>query len=270
MLLVDMSRRLPRMHARMWPARFVEVEDSASDATPAAAPAVDEGGETAGRDYRGCYLVGIDVLQDANNSSMSRDEIKMALGALQTVLSRFEDLIRGDERYFDATSEWMSATVTRRSELGRLTVDARDWGAEYGPGDEEDDDDDGEEEEEEEEEDEVHLSHGEGRSKKNKRNSKKQSGPVVPMLGPGKKFRSAADVIARLRWDSSFDSADYIVGYLDRFVGARERPLDMWKSELTDEEFIPQHRVLYFKRKADGLVVWERKTRKDEIFGSGV
>lgn len=49
-----------------------------------------------------------------------------------------------------------------------------------------------------------------------------------------------------------------------------EIPLDRWKSEQTDEEFIPQHRILYFKQKADGRVVWDREARRDEIFGSGV
>lgn len=84
------------------------------------------------------------------------------------------------------------------------------------------------------------------------------------------KFRTASDVINRLRWDASMDSSDYIIGYEDRFMGARERALDQWKSELTHDEFIPQHRILYFKRRSDGSKVWERSTRIDEIFGSGV
>lgn len=48
-----------------------------------------------------------------------------------------------------------------------------------------------------------------------------------------------------------------------------EKALDTWKSEQTDEEFIPQHRILYFKRKSDSTVVWERRTRIDLLFGSG-
>jgi hypothetical protein len=51
-------------------------------------------------------------------------------------------------------------------------------------------------------------------------------------------------------------------------LGTREAALDRWKTEQTDEEFIPQHRILYFRRK-DGVVVWDRDTRRDEIFGSG-
>lgn len=59
------------------------------------------------------------------------------------------------------------------------------------------------------------------------------------------------------------------MGYEDRFAGAMEKALDTWKSEQTDEEFIPQHRILYFKRRSDATVVWERRTRTDLLFGSG-
>lgn len=84
------------------------------------------------------------------------------------------------------------------------------------------------------------------------------------------KFRTVLNVMKRLRWDPSMDASDYTVGYVDRFVGAQERPLEQWKTEQTDEEFIPQHRILYFKRKTDRSIVWERRTRIDDVFGSGV
>ena len=48
-----------------------------------------------------------------------------------------------------------------------------------------------------------------------------------------------------------------------------EKALDMWKSEQTDEEFIPQHRILYFKRRSDSTVIWNRRMRTDLLFGSG-
>lgn len=48
-----------------------------------------------------------------------------------------------------------------------------------------------------------------------------------------------------------------------------------WKggvSDFTDEEWIPQHRIIYFKKKGDeeGRRVWDRATRLDRLFGSGV
>lgn len=44
--------------------------------------------------------------------------------------------------------------------------------------------------------------------------------------------------------------------------------MDSWKKESTDEEFIPQHRVLYI-RHANGDIVWDRRRRIDKIFNSG-
>ena len=50
-----------------------------------------------------------------------------------------------------------------------------------------------------------------------------------------------------------------------------EMKVEDWnKGDVTDEEFIPQHRILYFRRMSDGVRVWDRKRRLDELFGSGV
>ncbi|KAK2762277.1 hypothetical protein FQN54_001287 [Arachnomyces sp. PD_36] len=83
------------------------------------------------------------------------------------------------------------------------------------------------------------------------------------------KLRPASDILNRITWDPSFDRTSFIVGYEDRFLGSKELPLGLWRTDLTDEEFIPQHRILYFKRKGSGEVVWDRNKRIDRIFGSG-
>jgi hypothetical protein len=44
--------------------------------------------------------------------------------------------------------------------------------------------------------------------------------------------------------------------------------MDNWKKDSTDEEFIPQHRILYIKH-VDGDIVWDRRRRIDKIFTSG-
>lgn len=44
--------------------------------------------------------------------------------------------------------------------------------------------------------------------------------------------------------------------------------MDSWKKDSTDEEFIPQHRILYIQH-VDGEVVWDRRRRIDKIFYSG-
>ena len=78
------------------------------------------------------------------------------------------------------------------------------------------------------------------------------------------------DVLKRLRWDSDLDVAHYVVGYVERFDGVKEMPAAKWIKESTDEDFIPQHRIKYFKRITDGEVVWDRDARIDRIFGSGL
>ncbi|KAJ5626366.1 hypothetical protein N7510_002675 [Penicillium lagena] len=72
------------------------------------------------------------------------------------------------------------------------------------------------------------------------------------------KLRTASDVINRLLWDPSYDHSDFVIGYEDRFEGRLEASLGSWKKDLTDEEFIPQHRILYIKRRG-GEVVWDRR-----------
>ncbi|KAI0404186.1 hypothetical protein F4802DRAFT_256550 [Xylaria palmicola] len=256
MLLVDLSRRLPNIHARIWPARFVN-EDVSEDET----------------DYQGYYLIGLDRLERSGEEPMPRDDMQTMLGSLHAALQKFEGQIRGDEKYFDTNTSWMSASLINRSDLGQLRLDNRDWG-EYTTGDDDFDEDDEEEEEEEEEEDDDDdaIDDDEELASLPRKSKSKKAGTAHHAERPAYsgKFRSSADVINRIRWDPNMDSGDYIVGYEDRFLGTKERALDAWKSEQTDEEFIPQHRILYFKRKSDGTVVWDRKERRDTVFGSGI
>ncbi|KAJ5167479.1 uncharacterized protein N7482_006260 [Penicillium canariense] len=61
------------------------------------------------------------------------------------------------------------------------------------------------------------------------------------------------DIINRINWDPTFQRDDYIIGFVDRFEGQLEVSMNAWKKDSTDEEFIPQHRVLYI-RHVDGEV----------------
>ncbi|KAL4818680.1 hypothetical protein BDW67DRAFT_11222 [Aspergillus spinulosporus] len=83
------------------------------------------------------------------------------------------------------------------------------------------------------------------------------------------RLRPAADILNRLIWDESYNSTDFVIGYEDRFEGRLEASLNSWKRDSTDEEFIPQHRILYIKRKSNSEVVWDRRRRIDMIFKSG-
>ncbi|KAL2015502.1 hypothetical protein VTK56DRAFT_5357 [Thermocarpiscus australiensis] len=282
LLLVDLQRRARGLHARIWPARFVEraeYHDAQGHEHEQEQGHEGEGGGTGSdRDYRGSYLIGLDKL----DPSMSRDELKLSLGALQTVLARFEAQMRGDERYFDARNCWLSAALVNRGDLGDLEVDGREWG-EYTPGEEEDEEEETEEREEEEEEEGESEDNSEkeeywaSAARKTKKKNKEKGGAkkhvaVADMRedkDKAKRFRTAADVMNRIRWDTELDSSDYVIGYEDRFIGVQEKELEAWKTEQTDEEFIPQHRIVYFKRRSDGRRVWDRRTRVDELFRNG-
>ena len=99
--------------------------------------------------------------------------------------------------------------------------------------------------------------------------AKPKSAPPNPTSRP---LRPALDILNRIRHDPNMDIADYIIGYLDRHSGIMEMPVNCWKGgDNTDEDFIPQSRVLYFRRKGDanGFRIWERERRIDRVFGSG-
>uniref|UniRef100_A0A8B9Y3B4 Leukocyte receptor cluster member 9 n=1 Tax=Bos mutus grunniens TaxID=30521 RepID=A0A8B9Y3B4_BOSMU len=87
-------------------------------------------------------------------------------------------------------------------------------------------------------------------------------------------LRTAEAVIQRIRWDPRLNPADFSVGYVDRFLGVREEP---FLSFCWDEPLaalapgvlaVPQHRVRYFRFR--GRLVWDRASRTDLVFGSGL
>ncbi|KAL9101016.1 MAG: hypothetical protein Q9163_003682 [Psora crenata] len=87
-------------------------------------------------------------------------------------------------------------------------------------------------------------------------------------------LRPAKDILSRLRHDPSLDQSDYIIGYHDRHEPeVKEMDVSMWKGggDVTDEEWIPQHRISYFRQKGEeGRHVWNRAKRLDRIFNSGI
>ena len=89
-------------------------------------------------------------------------------------------------------------------------------------------------------------------------------------------LRPAKDILSRIRHDPLLKESDFIVGYIDRHVPEMmEIDVSAWKggvTDFTDEEWIPQHRIMYFRKKGDGerRRVWDRATRLDRLFGSGV
>lgn len=245
----DMSRKSPNLIPRIWPARFAD-EDPASSAD-------DQNSE-----LNACYLIGLKW--DENITDKSTTSLAAAEGSVQVILQEFESRIQKDGKYFDPESCWMSASITRRSSLGSVRL-APSQLYEY---DDADTDLDEDADSEEVDESDSEMSGANKDSRATKADSSKSTLKAVKPPGAGK-FRSATDALNRIRWDVSMDSSDYLVGYEDRFIGAQEKALDSWKTEQTDEEFIPQHRILYFKRKSDAAIVWDRRSRVDTLFGSG-
>ncbi len=117
------------------------------------------------------------------------------------------------------------------------------------------------------------TSHRKGPSKARAKKARKIQQRILsksqPRRGP---LRPAKDILSRIRHDPALDDADFIVGYHDRHLDVMEISVTSWTggSDVTEEEFIPQHRILYFRRKGDGIKVWDRKERIDLLFGSGL
>jgi len=77
------------------------------------------------------------------------------------------------------------------------------------------------------------------------------------------KLRTSEDVYARIKWDTSFNQENFVMGYTDRFRGIMELPY----VDYSPGGDIPFHRVHYF-RNTEGYV-WDRDTRLDLVFHSG-
>ncbi|TFA97517.1 hypothetical protein CCMA1212_010760 [Trichoderma ghanense] len=246
-ILVDISRKTPGIVPRIWPARFTDDEPSSS-------------AEAEHPELAACYLIGLKRNDAA--AAKSAAGLATAEGATQVIIQEFESRTQKSDKYFDPEHCWMSASIARRSSLGPVQIAPEQLYDYDGAETDLDSDEDNSDEIEENETDGDTLA-----SNKDPR-APKTGTPIVKPPGAGK-LRTAVDALNRIRWDPGMDSGDYIVGYEDRFLGAQERALDSWRTEQTDEEFIPQHRILYFKRKSDGVIAWDRRSRVDTIFGSG-
>ncbi|KAK2844680.1 hypothetical protein Q5P01_011339 [Channa striata] len=87
------------------------------------------------------------------------------------------------------------------------------------------------------------------------------------------RMRTADDVISRILWDPLVDASEFVVGYLDRFLGVVERPFGdfNWDTSPCDCDYsaelaLPRHRIQYFTYR--GHRVWDRHSRTDRVFGS--
>jgi uncharacterized protein (UPF0248 family) len=85
-----------------------------------------------------------------------------------------------------------------------------------------------------------------------------------------RKLRPASDVLKRLKHDRTLNIDKFKVGYVDRHTDEmQEKPAMAWVRDTTDEEWIPEHRIVYFKRcsaNGDEQMMWDKVSKVDRIF----
>ncbi|KIJ56739.1 hypothetical protein M422DRAFT_238346 [Sphaerobolus stellatus SS14] len=238
-LLVSLQA-IPSSVARLWPARLAD--------------ATNPGDSTNG--LQSFYLIGFKA---PSHSTLDNK--------LQTTLWSFEDQLRRDERFYDATEMFVSVTLVEHSQLPAKIVAPPEW-LDGGIDPLEDGSSDSEPERFDEHDDLDSSPSTLTKLRKKSKNKKLKEPPTSSIPSP--KLRISADIYNRILWDREFNTDDYLIGYEDRFTGLMEMPLTSWKRDTQHEEFVPFHRVMHFRRKTDGVLVWDRRKKIDLIFGSGV
>lgn len=84
-------------------------------------------------------------------------------------------------------------------------------------------------------------------------------------------MKTAEDVVKRILWDQNLPTDEFIVGYIDRFLGIQEKYFTAFSWEdIASVDYnvlaVPKHRIQYFKYK--DVKVWDKTTRFDNVFGS--
>ena len=90
-------------------------------------------------------------------------------------------------------------------------------------------------------------------------------------IGKKQPMKTATDVISRIQWDDDLPTDEFVVGYLDRFVGIVEKSFNSFSWEdIASVDYstlaVPKHRIQYFKYR--DTVVWDKRNRLDKVFGS--
>lgn len=102
------------------------------------------------------------------------------------------------------------------------------------------------------------------KTKKNKTKEEVIKGKKPPM-------KTAIDVVKRILWDPELQQDRFLVGYLDRLEGLKEKYFTAFSWEdIASVDYtvlaIPKHRIQYFKYKEE--IVWDKRSRLDNVFGS--
>ena len=104
-----------------------------------------------------------------------------------------------------------------------------------------------------------------GKRSKRKDKADKEEKPKKPPM------KTAIDVVKRIQWDSRLPADQFLVGYIDRMEGLKEKYFNAFSWEdIASVDYtvlaIPKHRIQYFKYKSE--IVWDKRNRLDNVFGS--
>jgi poly(A) polymerase Pap1/2'-5' RNA ligase/uncharacterized protein (UPF0248 family)/endonuclease/exonuclease/phosphatase family metal-dependent hydrolase len=233
--------RIQEVQGRIWPAMFTST-DEISNTT----------------DLSGYYLVSVSNRNE--NLEPDPDNKGLIHGKVLSASREYERLAQ-QSKLVDGTHAWVAVEVATKKKVWDmgLIIDPRNWtnlatGVVSQPT-------------------EAELNHVTGTIQTVHRydHQNKPSESSSSQHGGSRKLRPVQDIISRIIWDEAFDENNYIIGYEDRFSGIMEIDLVNWKTEQTDLEFIPTHRIVWIRQKGDeGEKVWDRRTRYDALFHSGL
>ncbi|RPA82128.1 hypothetical protein BJ508DRAFT_414376 [Ascobolus immersus RN42] len=245
-LLIEIQTYFPSLNVRLFPTRFK-------------LPTLDNAQPT---ELTSFYLLGVHNTAPATTTSSTDPSSKrIQENKFLLVLTRFTDAVKRNDLIYNPSEAYISCSYTRSlpkegieldnnqtwdflGDASTFSTDSTDLDLEEAPSRPEEPNED----------------------LKALESTSYDLASLPPKTSP---LRPAHDVLNRLRWDQSYDVRDYVVGYDDRFLGIMEMGVEAWSNEKTEEEWIPMHRVVYFKRVSDGVIVWDRRVALDGVFGSG-
>ena len=251
-LITKCTKQYSQIFLHAWPAPFVPCRDLESK---------DWQSYSASQDYEASYFIGCGSRKQRTPPNY------LSLPDSDSTVAWFEKGLE-DSKWTDATSSYTNVQLVEN-------VDATQWSpdlTERAPIPEEKRRDDSSDDEDERPQFQSVEDHPVSTKAKSPQKVSKPEYDVYDSLpySSSRPLRPALDVLHRIQHDPNMDSNDFIIGYLDRHIGLQEMPLEWWVSkDATSEEFIPQSRIRYFKRKSDDNVVWDREERKDLVYGSG-
>jgi uncharacterized protein (UPF0248 family) len=109
---------------------------------------------------------------------------------------------------------------------------------------------------------------------KPQKNSKQVSNEEVIRQEYHRGLGTARAVLNRLKYDRTFNIDEFKIGYEDRHSDKiQEKPVAAWVTETTDDLFIPEHRIVWFKRcppHGGEVLVWDKAQKIDRLFADPV